>query len=199
MRQEKNKEENDKKSSTDSGNAQKAGLKNIIEAILFVAEKPVSIKEFAKLTNSLSLDVQKALLELIGDYKKRGLRIIRKGDYFHLVTAPDVSKYVGKYLNEELQKELGEAALETLAIVTYKQPITRMEIEKIRGVNCEAILRTLQIKGLICEVDRKDAPGKPILYGTTFEFLQYLGVESLDELPKPKKEDQDKIKPTFKF
>ncbi len=180
----------------------KENLQNIIEAILFVAEKPVSIKEFAKLTNSLAIDVQKSLLELMRDYKKRGLRIIRKGDYFHLVTAPEIAKYVGKYLNEELQKELGEAALEALAIVTYKQPITRMEIEKIRGVNCEAILRTLQIKGLISEVDRKDAPGKPILYGTTFEFLQYLGVESLEELPRPKEDDKEgdkKIKQTFKF
>lgn len=177
----------------------KEDLKKIIEGILFVAEKPVSIKEFAKLTSSLSIDIQKALLELINDYKKRGLRIIRKGDYFHLVSAPEIAKYIGKYLNEELQKELGEAALETLAIVTYKQPITRIEIEKIRGVNCDAILRTLQIKGLICEVDRKDAPGKPILYGTTFEFLQHLGVESLDELPKVEKGGDDKIKPTFKF
>lgn len=174
-------------------------IKNIIEAILFVAEKPVNIKEFAKLTGSINIDVQKALLSLINDYKSRGLRIIRKGDYFHLVTAPETAKYVGKYLNEELQKELGDAALEALAIITYKQPITRMEIEKIRGVNCDAILRTLQIKGLICEVDRKDAPGKPILYGTTFEFLQYLGVESTDELPKLAKEEEDKIKPTFKF
>jgi len=177
----------------------KEDLKDIIESILFVAEKPVNIKELAKVSGSLSIDVQKALLSLMEDYKKRGLRIIRKGDYFQLITAPDIAKYVARYLNQELKKELGEAALETLAIITYKQPITRIEIEKIRGVSCEAILRTLQIKGLICEVDRKDAPGKPILYGTTFEFLQYLGIESVEELPKLGKEKEDKIKQAFKF
>jgi len=174
-------------------------LRNIIESILFVAEKPVNIKELAKIAGALNIDVQKVLLELMNDYKKRGLRIIRKGDYFHLITAPEIAKYVARYLNQELKKELGEAAMETLAIITYKQPITRMEIEKIRGVNCEAILRTLQIKGLTCEVDRKDTPGKPILYGTTFEFLQYLGIESIEELPKLDKEEENKIKQTFKF
>lgn len=193
------KNKSNKNASTDVEMNQKAKLKNIIEAILFVAEKPINVKELAKISNYLSFDVQKVLLELISDYKKRGLRIIRKGDYFQLITAPEIAKYIARYLNQELKKELGEAALETLAIITYKQPITRMEIEKIRGVNCEAILRTLQIKGLISEVDRKDAPGKPILYGTTFEFLQYLGVESLDELPKLNKEEKDKIKQTFQF
>lgn len=190
---------NNKEAPTNIGVTRRVKLKNIIESILFVAEKPVSVKELAKITNSLNFDVQKVLLELIKDYKARGLRIIRKGDYFQLITAPEIAKYVAKFLNQELKKELGEAALETLAIVTYKQPITRMEVEKIRGVSCEAILRTLQIKSLICEVDRKDAPGKPILYGTTFEFLQYLGVESVEELPKLDKETEEKIKPTFKF
>jgi len=174
-------------------------LKNIIESILFVAEKPVSIKELARLTNSLTLNIQKALLELINDYKESGLRIIRKGDYFQIITAPETAKYIGRFLNQELKAQLGNAALETLAIVTYKQPITRVVIEKIRGVSCDAILRTLQIKGLISEVERLDAPGKPILYGTTFEFLQYLGVESLDELPKIEEEKEDKIKKAFKF
>ena len=177
----------------------KEELKNIIESILFVAEKPVSVRELAKITNTLHIDVQKVLLELIKDYKNRGLSIIRKGDYFQLITAPAMAKYIAKFLNQELKKELGDAALEALAIVTYKQPITRMEVEKIRGVSCEGILRTLQIKSLICEVDRKDAPGKPILYGTTFEFLQYLGVESVEELPQLDKEAEEKIKPTFKF
>jgi segregation and condensation protein B len=174
-------------------------LINIIESILFVAEKPVSIAEISKISGTVTFEVQKALLALTEDYKKRGLRIIRKGNYFQLITAPEVGEYIARYLNQELKKELGQAALEALAIITYKQPITRLEVEKIRGVNCDAILRTLQIKGLIQEVDRKDAPGRPILYGTTFEFLQYLGVESLEELPSLSEEDKDNIKPTFKF
>lgn len=174
-------------------------LKNIIESILFVAEKPVSIKEISKISGVVSFEVQKALLVLSKDYKERGLCLIRKGDYFQLITSPDTGEYVAKYLNQELKKELGQAALEALAIITYKQPITRLEVEKIRGVNCDAILRTLQIKGLIQEVDRKNAPGRPILYGTTFEFLQYLGVESLDELPQLTDGEKENIKPTFKF
>ena len=174
-------------------------LKQIIEAILFVAEKPVSLKEFSQVSGSVSFEVQKALVALIDEYKKRGLRIIRKGNYFQMISAPEVGQAVARYLNQELKKELGQAALETLAIITYKQPITRVEVEKIRGVNCDAILRNLQIKGLIQEVDRKDAPGRPILYGTTFEFLQYLGLESIEQLPKLSEEELETIKPTFKF
>lgn len=166
----------------------KEELEKIIEAILFVAEKPVSVKELATICQSMTMDVQRALLDLIEAYKNRGVSIIRKGNYFQMVSAPEFSEYVGRYLNIELRSELSGAALETLAIITYKQPITRHETEEIRGVNCDAILRSLQIRGLIAEVDRKDAPGRPILYGTTFEFLQHLGIESLDQLPKIKDE-----------
>jgi len=177
----------------------KENLKNIIEGLLFVSERPISIKELAGVLNSLSIDVQKVLLELINEFQDRGLRIIRKGDYFHIVTASEIAKYIAIFLNQELKKELGQAALETLSIIKYKQPVTRMEVEKIRGVNSDAILRTLQIKGLISEVGRKETPGKPILYGTTFEFLQYLGIESPDDLPKLSKDEEIKTDQTFKF
>lgn len=174
-------------------------IKNIIESVLFVAEKPVNLKEIAGIANCLTSEAQKVINEMIEDYKNRGLRIIKKDDLFFLVTSPDTARYVAKYLNEELKKDLGQAAMEALAIVTYKQPITRIEIEKIRGVNCDGILRTLQIKGLVCEVGRKDSPGKPILYGITFDFLKHLGLESLDDLPKYNSEDNNKINISFKF
>ncbi|MCL5094301.1 MAG: SMC-Scp complex subunit ScpB [Patescibacteria group bacterium] len=159
-------------------------LKGKIESILFVAEKPVSLKELALLTGAMITDVQQTMKELIDEYSKKGIRIIRKGEYFHFVSAPENSETIAKYLNEELRHDLSEAALETLAIITYKQPVTRMEIEEIRGVNCEALIRNLMIRGLITEVGRKEAIGRPILYGTTMEFLQYLGLENENQLPK---------------
>jgi len=174
-------------------------VKNAIESILFVAEKPVSIKELAQTLGVLTSKVQEEITLLADDYKKRGLRLMNKGTSYQLISAPEEGQFVARYLNQELKKELGQAALEALAIITYKQPITRVEVEKVRGVNCDAIMRTLQIKGLIEEVDRKDAPGRPILYGTTFEFLQYLGVESTEQLPKLTDEDKERIKPTFTF
>jgi segregation and condensation protein B len=100
-----------------------------------------------------------------------------------LTTAPEISKTIEDYLDIETTSTLSRAALETLAIVAYKQPVTRPEVDSIRGVNSDAVLRTLLSKGLIEELGRVDAPGRPINYGTTPEFLQYFGLESLDKLP----------------
>lgn len=158
-------------------------VKSIIESILLVADKPVSAKELSICTEVMIADVQKALLELLNDFENRGMRIIKKGDYYSLVTAPENAEAVGKYLNEELRHDLSDAALETLSIVTYKQPITRVEIEEIRGVNSDQIVRNLMIRGLIAEVGRKDSPGRPILYGTTMEFLQFFGLNNDEEIP----------------
>ncbi|NIM47215.1 MAG: SMC-Scp complex subunit ScpB [Candidatus Aenigmarchaeota archaeon] len=156
----------------------------MIESILLAAEKPVSIKELASVSGFMMSEVQKTVLSLIEEYKEKGIRIIRKGEYIHLVSAPCNAEFVAKYLNEELRADLSQQALETLAIITYKQPITRIEIEEVRGVNCEQILRSLLIRGLITEVDRRDTVGRPILYGTTMEFMQYFGLENESQLPK---------------
>lgn len=156
----------------------------MIESILFVAEKPVSVKELASVTGLMITDVQNALKDLSKEYEKRGIKLVRKGDYFSFVSDPANAKFVSAYLNEELRHDLSEQALETLAIITYKQPITRMEIEELRGVNSEQLIRSLLIRGLICEVGRKDTIGRPILYGTTMEFIQYFGLLSENELPK---------------
>lgn len=162
----------------------KLNLKSIIESILLAAEKPVSIKELASVSGFMMSEVQKNVLGLIDEYKEKGIRVIRKGEYIHLVSAPENAEFVAKYLNEELRADLSQQALETLAIVTYKQPITRIEVEEIRGVNCEQVLRNLLIRGLITEVDRRDSIGRPILYGTTMEFMQYFGLEDESQLPK---------------
>lgn len=159
-------------------------LKSKLESLLFVAEKPVSVKELAGVTGNMLSEIQTALSEITKEYENRGIRLVRKGEYFSFVSAPENAKEVSALLNEELRHDLSQAALETLAVVTYKQPITRMEIEEIRGVNSDQIVRSLMIRGLIAEVGRKEAIGKPILYGTTMEFIQYFGLDAEESLPK---------------
>lgn len=164
--------------------AKESKVKGIIESILLVAEKPVSAHELSTCTGAMASEVQKALAELIDEYKTHGIKIIKKGEYYSLVTDPANGEAVSKFLNEELRHDLSEAAIETLSIITYKQPVTRIEIEDIRGVASDQILRNLMMRGLISEVGRKEAPGRPILYGTTMEFLQYFGFQHEGEIPK---------------
>jgi len=164
--------------------AKQKDLKSILESLLFVAEKPVSIKELAGVTGNMVSEIQSKMVEIGKEYESRGIRLVRKGEYFSFVSAPENAKAVSSLLNEELRHDLSTAALETLAIVTYKQPLTRMEIEEIRGVNSDQIVRSLMIRGLIAEVGRKESVGKPILYGTTMEFIQYFGLNTEDSLPK---------------
>ncbi len=163
---------------------QEKNLNLILESLLFVAEKPLNIKEIANITGFMISDIQKALKEISEEYEKRGIRLIRKGEYFSFVSAPENAKYVTALLNEELRHDISEAAIETLAIITYKQPITRIEIEEIRGVSSEQLIRNLLIRGLVAEVGRKETVGRPILYGTTMEFVQYFGLNNEDSLPK---------------
>lgn len=162
----------------------KDNLKSILESILLVAEKPVSAKELSACSGAMLSDVQKTLAELIDQYKDRGMKVIKKGEYFSLVTAPENAEAVSRFLNEELRHDLSEQALEVLSIITYKQPVTRIDVEEIRGVASDQLLRNLMIRGLITEVGRKESPGRPILYGTTMEFLQYFGLSDEKELPE---------------
>jgi segregation and condensation protein B len=158
--------------------------KKAIESILFVADKPVSIKELSGITGFMVTEIQNALKDIAVEYNKRGICLARKGEYVSFVTSPECAEFVSKYLNEELRHDLSPAALETLAIVTYKQPLTRIEIEEIRGVNTDQTIRNLMIRGLITEVGRKETIGRPILYGTTMEFVQYFGLLTEEEIPK---------------
>lgn len=155
-----------------------------IESLLLVAEKPISAKEISAVCGAMVSEVQKSLAELIKEYNTRGIRIIKKGDYYSMVTDPNNSDVVSRLLNEELRHDLTDAALEALSIITYKQPITRIDIEEIRGANSDQLIRNLLVRGLIAEVGRKESPGRPILYGTTMEFLQYFGLEGEHQLPK---------------
>lgn len=154
-----------------------------IEALLFVADEPVSIRELAQVLDASESAVEEALQQLSTYYKSRGLRLQRTDRRVQLVTAPEAAPDVERFLGLDSRTRLSTAALETLALIAYQQPVTRAQIEALRGVNCDGVLRTLLSHGLIAPVGRLEQVGRPILYGTTFAFLQYFGLTDLSELP----------------
>jgi segregation and condensation protein B len=156
----------------------------IIESLLFVADHPVAITELTRTLETTKHQVELALTQLDELYQQRGLRLQRMGNKVQLVTAAEMADYVERFLGLSVSARLSTAALEVLGIIAYRQPLTRPEVEAIRGVNCDGVLRTLLSKGLIEEVGRLNTVGHPIQYGTTFEFLQYFGIGSLTELPE---------------
>ena len=160
-------------------------LKGRIEAILFVVGEPVLVTELSK---ALSVDVKKlnkALKELKDEYdfQQRGFSLRFFGSHVQLTTRELYSEDVVHLLQPVQRQTLSQAMMETLAVVAYKQPVTKADIEQIRGVKCDYSVATLVNKGLICEVGRKETLGRPILYGTTDIFLQHFGIASLEELP----------------
>jgi segregation and condensation protein B len=164
-------------------NGQPLSMTAIVESLLFVADGPVSVKQLADTIQCERIEVEMALENLQQECLQRGIRLQRLGDRFQLVTSPDVSELVERFLGLSLSGKLSTAALEALAIIAYRQPITRPEIDAIRGVNSDGVLRTLVSKGLVEEVGRLETVGHPVLYGTSFQFLQYFGLGSLAELP----------------
>ncbi len=159
-------------------------LKSIIESILFVAEKPISLNELKSITKESVADLKTVLGEIQNEFQEHGFNVVVKDNYYQLVSSPKNSDIIAKFFNEELRRDLSQAALEILAIISYKQPITRVEIDKIRGVHSGESVRNLMIRGLIEEKGRKDSPGRPILYGTTINFLKHLGLSNVEELPQ---------------
>lgn len=164
-------------------------IKSLIESLLFVADEPVSVGSLAAAIGAQREAVEEALRVLMEEYEQRGLRLQHKGERVQMTTAPEAAAHIERFLDLELSSKLSAPALETLAIVAYQQPITRAGVEAIRGVNCDSVLRTLVSKGLIEEVGRLPQAGRPIIYGTTFEFLQYFGLHDLTELPPLEKEE----------
>jgi len=158
-------------------------LANAIEAVLFVAEKPVSRSELAKTVNATPRQVDAALGELAQGYAGTGLRLQHDGDDWQLITSPEQATFVAAYLGAD-RLRVSPASLETLAVIAYRQPVTRAEVEAIRGVNCDQTIYTLTQRRLIEERGRRETPGRPILYGTTWEFLECFGLSSLDDLPR---------------
>lgn len=154
-----------------------------VESLLFVADAPVSVGRLAEALEVMPGQIERALADLTVAYTGRGLRLQRAGSHVQLITTPEAAPCVERFLGLEARTRLSQAALETLAIIAYRQPITRPEIEAIRGVSSDSVLRTLLGVGLIEDVGRASTVGRPILYGTTFEFLQHFGLSGLDELP----------------
>ncbi len=173
---------NDNSPSSNSSSSPLA-LAATIESLLFVADAPVSVSHLAEALERDERDVEAALQTLAEDYVGRGMRLQRKGNRVQLASAPEAAPAIERFLGLSQSGKLSAAALEALAIVAYEQPVTRPQIEAIRGVSSDGVLRTLLSKGLIEEVGRLETVGHPVLFGTTFEFLQYFGLSSLAELP----------------
>ena len=153
-----------------------------LEALLFVAERPLSRREIGALAGTDRATVDARLGDLEVSLRPRGIRLLIDGDRVELATAPDGGALVARYVGADAVR-LSPASLETLAIVAYRQPVTKAAIERIRGVDSDYTIRTLLHRRLVVELGRSDAPGRPYLYGTGFEFLERFGLTSLDELP----------------
>ena len=168
-------------------------LAKIIDAILFVSGEPVQLGAVARALEVTELEVSAAADELASDYdyNRRGICLKRFGSHIQLSTRPDYAPQIEKLLQPIQKQSLSQAALETLAVVAYKQPVTRLDIEAVRGVKCDYSVQSLMNKGLIEEVGRKETLGRPILYGTTDAFLSHFGLTSLEDLPQPPESQQD--------
>ncbi len=159
--------------------------KYLIEALLFVSGEPLTLAELKNNTDLPEPELKQLLDELITEYNERnsGLLIIEIANGYQLVTNPQYAQWIKKFKNTSAAGKLSMPALETLAIIAYKQPIIKAELEQIRGVNSDGVIKTLLDRRLIKIMGRKEVPGKPLLYGTTREFLQYFGLKDLTELP----------------
>ena len=153
-----------------------------LEALLFVAERPLSRREIGTLSGVDRATVDARLGDLEVALAARGIRLVLSGDRVELVTAPEAGALIARYVGADAVR-LSPASLETLAIVAYRQPVTKSAVERIRGVDSDYTIRSLLHRRLIVELGRSDAPGRPFLYGTGFDFLERFGMTSLDELP----------------
>ena len=159
-------------------------LKNILESLLFTSGHPLSYKKLAEVSEISERDIDKSLKELAMDYEQnnRGLRLVFWDNKVQLVSAPESKEAVEKLIKSDFDEELTPAALETLAIIAYKGPVSRVIVENLRGVNCSFILQNLAIRGLI---EKKNNPGdgRSFVYNVSFNFLKQLGLNKIDDLP----------------
>lgn len=159
-------------------NLTEAGL----EALLFVAERPLSRREIAQLAGVDRETVDARLGDLEVSLRERGIRLVVSGDRVELATAAEAGALIARYVGADAVR-LSPASLETLAIVAYRQPVAKSFVERVRGVDSDYTIRSLMHRRLVVELGRSDTPGRPILYGTGFDFLERFGLTSLDELP----------------
>jgi segregation and condensation protein B len=154
-----------------------------LEAMLFVAAEPVTTTQLAAALDVSTSVVERGLNELDDLLSSRGLRLQRHAGRVQLTTTPQLAELIERFLGLEATSHLSRAAMETLAIIAFQQPVTRPQIDAIRGVNSDSMMKSLLNKGLILESGRTDGPGRPILYSTTPEFLQHFGLNSILEMP----------------
>jgi len=161
-------------------------MKDLIEACLFISTEPVTAAELAKTFNADPIEIEIVCNTIVDEYEDRGggVKLIRVAGGYQMVTRPDLADDIARFLAGPSGKaRLSKPALETVAIVAYRQPVTMTEIEAIRGVSADGVMRTLMDRKLVREAGRKQVPGRPILYGTTADFLHYFGLDTLDDLP----------------
>jgi len=168
---------------SETNDKQDLSLSALVEAILFVSPEPITASQISTLLELTPREVKNALEELESHYQGRGIRLQYHKKKIQITSAPEAAPILENMLDLETTSTLSQAALETLSIVAYQQPITRPQIDSIRGVNSDGVLRTLLNKGLIDDVGRAEGPGRPILYSTTTEFLKHFGLSSYQELP----------------
>lgn len=157
-------------------------LKNVLESLIFVSDKPVSAKRLARTAHASIAEVQPLLDELVADYQHRGVRLYFVAGGYQFRSAADSAEFVKNFVAPRPLR-LTRAQLETLAIVAYRQPLTRPEVDDVRGVDSGSALRMLAERGLVKILGRKDEPGRPLVYGTTARFLEFFGLSTLQELP----------------
>lgn len=171
--------------------------KGIVEGLLFASgDEGITMNQIAKVIDVSPDTVKHLIEELTFDYEhiNRGMTIIQSNEIYHLTTKPEHNEYYKKLLQHPRTTRMSQATLETLAIIAYEQPITRVEIEEIRGVNSDYAVQTLLARSLIENVGRKESIGRPILFGTSKEFLTYFGLSSIDELPPlPNEIDKESV------
>jgi len=162
-------------------------LKSTLEALLFASDKPLTIEQARKVLDNLEAsEIRRMLDELKSDYEQsnRGVRIVEVAGGFQMTTAPSLAMFLKRLFKARHVERLSKPALETLAIIAYKQPVTKMEIESLRSVNVDGVISGLLDKNLVRIAGRKKAPGRPFVFGTTRQFLEYFGLKTLEELPK---------------
>ena len=165
-------------------------LARLVEALLFVADEPVTVSDLATALQVSAEQVQQAVDWLVAQSHSRGVAVVRTGMRCQLVTIPEAAGCVERFLGLDRTARLSAAAMETIAIIAYRQPVTRAQVDAVRGVNSDAVIRTLRARNLIETVGQLEQAGRPELLGTTFEFLRYFGLESLEALPRlPDSED----------
>lgn len=160
-------------------------IKKKVEAVLFISAEPITLKRLAEVISEPLENIEPALAELEKEYESRAFLLSKVAGGYQLLTRPEFADIISAFATQITKRKLSQAAMETLSIVAYKQPVTRLEIESIRGVSSGEIIRALMEADLVQVAGRANTPGQPILYATTDKFLEICGLNSVNDLPKP--------------